>query len=162
MPDWLNQNEPPSINLRSSSGFQWAQWAGDRESPSSAPLEPQLHEITGCWSPLSVSGYVTAGAQQADVIHTGASSWLGWWGCKAMLCSSRACGGLSSPAALKSTLLQIPEHPKQHPNTNWVTRGNTPKVHSKHFQVVRRSSKAVILGCLYLLDSTLCIKSTSL
>lgn len=163
MPDWLNQNEPPSINLRSFSGFQWAQWAGDGESPGSAPLEPQLHEITGCWSPLSLSGYVTAGIQRADVIHTGPSLWLGWWGYKAMLCSSRACDGAREPWSSEIYAFA---------NT-WITPNNTqpqtgsqgegtPKMHSKHFQVVRRSSKAVILGCLCQLNSALCIKSPSL
>lgn len=153
MPDWLNQNEPPSINLRSSSGFQWGQWAGDGESPGLAPLEPQHHEITGCWSPLSLSGCVTAGIQQADVIHTGPSLWLGGWSCRAMLCSSRTCGGAQEPCSSKICAFA---------NT-WITPNNTqpqtgsqgegtPKLHSKHFQVVRSSSKAAILGCLYQLN----------
>lgn len=116
-------------------------------------LEPQLHEVTGCWSPLSLSGYVTAGTQQADVIHTGPSSWLGCWGCKAMICSQELVMGSGTLQLQNLCFCNYLNHPKQHPNiTKWVTRGRYSKKQSEHFQVVRRSSKAIILGGLHQLN----------
>lgn len=149
MPDWLNQNEPPSINLRSSSGFQWGQWAGDGESPGPALLEPQFHEITGCWSPLSLSDCVTAGTQQADVIHTGPSLWLGCWGCTAMLCSQEFVMGSGTLQLQNLWFYKYLDPPKQHPITNWDTRGRYSKKAFKTLTGGEEKLKGNNFGCLY-------------
>lgn len=103
------------------------------------------------------------GIHPADVIHTAPSSWVGWGGSEAVLCSSRACNGAQEPWSSEGLCFwKYLTHPEQHPTTNWFTRGRYPlqKLHSQHFKVARRSSKTIVLGYLSKINSTLCIKST--
>lgn len=101
-------------------------------------LEPQLHEITGCWSPLFLSGYVT-GNQRADVIHTGPSLWFGWW-------------GLGTLQLQTLCFCKYLNHPKQHPTPKWVTRERYSKNAFRILPGGKEELKGRILGCLYQLN----------
>lgn len=153
MPDWLNQNEPPSINLRSSSGFQWGQWAGDGES--SALLEPWDNWVLVTTIFICLC-HCRNSANWCNSHWTKLVAWMMKLKGHTLLLKSLWWG--SGTLQLQNTWITPNNTPAQ--TGSWGE--STPKMHSKHFQVVRRSSKAVILGCLYQLNLPLSIKSPSL